>query len=585
MKTLKKLLFFLTPSERKQASAILVMIIIMAILDMIGVASILPFIAILFNPSQIETNLILNAMFKFSNNYDVVTHQQFLFVMGAVVFVLLIISLLFKAVTAFVQFNFVQNCDHSIGKRFLEGYLHQPYDWFLNRNSAEIGKNILSEVQQLIANGINPMMELIAKSSIIISLTILIFLVNPKIALITIGVFGFAYGLVFYFIRKILHRIGGIRLINNRLRFSIISEAFGAIKEVKIRGLEKFYVNKFTNPSKLFSQTTASSLIFAMMPRFILEATVFGFFLLIILYLFTKSDDLNSFLPIISMYVFAGYRLMPAFQQVYASFTQLAFCNTLLDKLYNDYKNLKNPTLNQDNDYLAPKKIITLNNICFSYPGTSKEILKNLNLTIAAKSFVGIIGATGSGKTTLIDIILGLLEAQNGIIKVDGEVITKQNLRSWQRSIGYVPQNIYLSDDTIAANIAFGIEPKDINHDIIEKAAEIANLHKFITDELPKQYQTIIGERGVRLSGGQCQRIGIARALYHNPQILIFDEATSALDNQTEQAVMNAVNKLGKDITIILITHRLVTTKKCDIIFKLENGRLVDQGSLNEIIN
>ena len=193
-------------------------------------------------------------------------------------------------------------------------------------------------------------------------------------------------------------------------------------------------------------------------------------------------------------------------------------------------------------------------------------------------------GVTGSGKTTTVDIILGLLEPQKGMLEVDEKIITKQNVRSWQRSVAYVPQYIYLSDDTVAANIAFGVESKKINQDMIEKSAKIAELHKFVTDELPKKYQTIIGERGIRLSGGERQRIGIARALYHNPQVLIFDEATSALDNQTEQAVMDAVNNLGKDITIILIAHRLSTVKNCDIIFKFENGRLVDQGSFDEII-
>ena len=193
-------------------------------------------------------------------------------------------------------------------------------------------------------------------------------------------------------------------------------------------------------------------------------------------------------------------------------------------------------------------------------------------------------GATGSGKSTTVDIILGLLEPQKGTLEVDGQVITKQNSRSWQRSIGYVPQSIFLADDTVAANIAFGVEPKDINQEAVEKAAKIANLHNFVSDELPKKYQTTIGERGVRLSGGQRQRIGVARALYHNPQVLILDEATSALDNQTEQAVMDAINNLGKDITIILIAHRLNTVKNCDKIFKFQNGTIVDQGTYDELI-
>ena len=234
---------------------------------------------------------------------------------------------------------------------------------------------------------------------------------------------------------------------------------------------------------------------------------------------------------------------------------------------------------------MSLNKKINLKNIHYNYPNTSRSALKDINLIIPAKSTVGLIGPTGCGKTTTIDIILGLLEAQKGTLEVDGKVITKQNSRSWQRSIGYVPQHIFLSDNTVSANIAFGEDPRSINQKAVEKATKIANLHNFVIDELSNHYQTTIGERGVRLSGGQRQRIGIARALYHNPQVLILDEATSALDNQTEKAVMDAVNNLSKNITIILIAHRLNTVKNCDIIFKLDKGQLVAQGTYDEIIN
>ena len=368
------------------------------------------------------------------------------------------------------------------------------------------------------------------------------------------------------------------------MRFTAVSEVFGAIKEIKVGGLEQKYINDFSNSAKIFANSQASARIIGQLPRYFLEALAFGGILLIIIYMMTQTGSFNNVLPIVSLYVFAGYRLMPALQQIYVSSTSLSFVSASLDKLYDDLKNLKLVNKNQNHGVLAINKKITLKNVYYNYPGTSRTALKDINLTIAAKSNVGIIGSTGSGKTTTVDIILGLLEPQKGMLEVDEKIITKQNVRSWQRSVGYVPQHIYLSDDTVAANIAFGVEPKNINQDMIEKSAKIAELHKFVIDELPKQYQTIIGERGIRLSGGQRQRIGIARALYHNPQVLIFDEATSALDNQTEQAVMDAVKNLGKDNTIILIAHRLSTVKNCDIVFKLENGKLVDQGSFDEII-
>jgi len=584
MQTFQKLFFLLSVHERKRAALLLIMITIMALLDMIGVASILPFMAVLTNPSLIETNLILNTMFQSSSIFGVENSQQFLFALGVLVFLLLIISLTFKAFTTYAQVRFVRMREYSISKRLLEGYLHQPYSWFLHRHSADLGKTILSEVSMITDNGINPLMELISKGMVTIALITLLILANPKLALIVGFSLSTAYVLIFYFIHNFIKRTGEDRLKNNQLRFTAVSEAFGAAKEVKVGGLEETYIRAFSNAAQIHAKTVASSQVIAILPRFILEAIAFGGVLLIVLYIMAQTGSFNNALPIVSLYVFAGYRLMPALQQIYASFTKFTFVGPSLNKLYDDLKSLKPFYKNQDQGALAFSKTIALKNIYYNYPESSRTALKDISLSIPAKSTIGLVGPTGSGKTTLVDIILGLLEPQKGTLEVDEKVITKKNSRSWQRSIGYVPQYIYLSDDTVAANIAFGLESKDINQEWIEKAAKVANLHEFIINELPKQYQTIIGERGIRLSGGQRQRIGIARALYHNPKILILDEATNALDNQTEKAVMDAVYKLRKNITIILIAHRLDTVKNCNINFLLDKGQIVDQGSFEELI-
>ena len=575
MQTFKKLLFLLTPHERKRAGLLLIMIIIMASLDMIGIASILPFMAVLSNPGLIETNVILNTIFKASSVFGVETNQQFLFASGFLVFILLITSLTFKALTTYAQIRFVQMREYTIGKRLIAGYLHQPYSWFLFRHSADIGKTILSEVQQIVGGGIRQLIELIAKGLVTIAVIALLVIVDPKLAFIVGFSLGSAYFLIFYFVRKYLKQVGEERIKNNQLRFTKVSEAFSAVKEIKVGGLEGVYIKGFSNSAKIFANTQAVSQIITQLPRFILEAIAFGGILLIVLYIMSQTGSFNSALPIVSLYVFAGYRLLPALQQIYASFTSLTFVGPSLDKLHDDLKKLNPFNKNQDQGILPFNKTIALKNIYYNYPNSSRVALKDINLTIPVKSTVGFVGATGSGKTTTVDIILGLLEAQKGTLEVDGKVITKQNSRSWQLSIGYVPQHIYLSDDTVVANIAFGVEPKYINQYRVEKAAKIANLHEFVIDELPKQYQTIIGERGVRLSGGQRQRIGIARALYHDPQVLILDEATSALDNETEKAVMDAVSNLISHVTIILIAHRLNTLKNCDVIFKLDKGQLV----------
>lgn len=585
MQTFKKLLFLLSPDERKNAGFLLIMIMMMALLDVIGVASILPFMAVLTKPSIIETNLILNTMFQFSKIFGVENSQQFIFALGILVFLLLVFSLTFKALTTYAQMRFVLMREYSIGRRLIKGYLYQPYSWFLGRHSADLGKTILSEVGQVIGLGLGQMMELIAKGVVAIAIITLLIIVDPKLAFIVGLSLAGIYLFIFYFIRGYLKRIGNKRLKNNQLRFTAVSEAFGATKEVKVGGLEQTYIKSFSDSAKIFAQSQASSQVVSQLPRFILEAIAFGGILLITLYIMALTGSLNSALPVISLYVFAGYRLMPALQQIYSSFTQLTFVGPSLDKLTSDIKNLKPFNGNQDKGVLSLNKAITLKNIHYEYPNASRTALKNINLSILAKSTVGIVGATGSGKTTTVDIILGLLEPQKGTLEVDGKVITQHNSRSWQRSIGYVPQHIYLSDDTIAANIAFGVEPHDIDLVAVEKAAKIANLHNFLIDELPEKYQTTIGERGVRLSGGQRQRIGIARALYYNPNILILDEATSALDSQTEKAVMDAVNNLRKDITIIIIAHRLATIKKCNKIVLLEKGQIKNEGTFEELKN
>ena len=584
LKFSKKLFSLLTPNEFKNVKFLIFMMLIMAILDTVGVASILPFMAVLSNPKLIETNLILSYMFNFSQNFGIENNQQFLFALGVLVFVLLIISLIFKAFTTFLQFRFVQMREYSIGKRIIAGYLHQPYSWFLSRNSADIGKTILDEVERIVRGGFKSIMELISKSAIIFALLSLLFFVNFNLTL-TVGItIGGTYVITFYFIRKFLNRIGKVRLEKNKLRFIAVSESFGAAKEIKVAGLEESYIKRFSSPAYVVALTQVYVQIVAQLPRYILEATAFGGVLITILYLMNQSGNFSSALPIISLYVYAGYRLIPAIQSIYASFTALTFISPSLDNLTQDIKSLKPFDDNQKKGVMPFNDEILLRNISFNYPNSSRAVLNNINLSIPEKSTVGLVGPSGSGKTTIVDIILGLLEANKGILQVDGETISKNNRRSWQKNIGYVPQHIFLADDTIAANIAFGINPENINQNSVEKASKIANLHNFVIDELPSKYQTVIGERGIRLSGGQRQRIGIARALYHNPKLLILDEATSALDNYTEEVVMEAVNNLRKNITIILIAHRLNTVKKCDIVFKIEKGQIVHKGDYEEIV-
>ena len=584
MSILKKLLFLLSPPERKKAYLLLMMITISSLLDMMGVASITPFIAVLSNPNLIETNFVINNIFKILSKFGVKTDEEFLLALGMLVFLLLIISQFFKAFTAYVQTRFIYMSEYNISKRLVESYLSQPYSWFLSHNSADLGKNILSEVAIVISGGMSQLLDLIAKSILTIVFITLLILVDPKLTIIIGFSLGCCYLLIFFLVKKYLSRIGEDRIKNNHLRFMTVSEMFGAAKEVKTLGLEETYIKNFSKSAKIVAITQSLSTVVSQLPRFILETIAFGGILLIILYKTSQDTSFNNSLPIISLYVFAGYRLLPALQQIYGAFSRLVFAIPSINKLYCDFINIKpHHKINNKGSFIFNKEI-NFKNVCYNYPSTSQKALKDINLTIPAKSICGFVGSTGCGKTTTVDIILGLLEPQRGTLDVDGQVITKQNSMAWRRLIGYVSQNIYLKDDTIMANIAFGVEPKDINQEIVETASKNANLHNFVINELPNKYHTIVGERGVRLSGGQRKRIGIARALYHNPKVLILDEATSALDNKTEKTVMDAVTNLDKNITVILIAHRLSTVIKCDKIFFLENGELKAEGTYDKLI-
>ncbi len=580
MRTILSLIDLLTPSERKRACLLLSMILVMAMLDMIGVASIMPFMAVLANPNLVQTNTFLYAIYTKLGLSD---PQIFLLMLGILVFVLLVLSLAFKALTTYAQLHFTLMREYSISKRLVEGYLHQPYSWFLRRHSADLGKTILSEVNTVIHGIMTPMMTLIAHGAVAIALLMLLILIDPKLAFIVGLTLAVAYTAIFKANSSLLSRIGKERVKANQERFTAVSEAFGAFKEVKLGGLEKAYIKRFSAPAQTYAHHQATAQVISQLPRFALEAIAFGGMLLVILYLMAQSSSFANTLPIIALYAFAGYRLMPALQHIYGAATQLRFAGSALDALHADLMSLQPSHSNPNQNSISIKQAIMLNQIQYSYPNALRPAIKNLNLSIPAKSIVGLVGVTGSGKTTIVDLILGLLVAQEGTIVVDGQVIKEHNRRAWQRTIGYVPQQIYLADNTVTANIAFGLDAIDIDQTAVERAAKIANLHEFVINELPQQYQTTVGERGIRLSGGQRQRIGIARALYKNPQVLILDEATSALDNLTERAVMDAVHNLGNEITVILIAHRLSTVKACDIIFLLDKGELKAQGTFDEL--
>ena len=585
MKTLRKILDLLSPSEKKNAFFLFFLILLMAILDTLGIASVLPFVAVLSNPKIVETNIILNNFFQISENLGVTNINQFLFFLGTLSFLFLILSLIVKVITTYLQTRFCYMREYTISKRLIEGYLHQPYIWFLKKNSSELGKNILAEVHRVIDESVIPMMNFIAQSAVLLAITTLLFIVEPTVTLIAGLILGISFAIIFYFTKNILKKLGSEHLKENTKRFKIVSEAFGAVKEIKVRGLENFFSHEFKVPAKIYANNASFSSIISLLPRYFVEGVSFGGMIILVLIFLFNGREITNIIPILSLFALAGYRILPSLQQIFFAISHMRFASPHLDVLHKDFTNLSinNNEISNLANIISLNKLINLENICFNYPDSTQLVLKNINLTIPVSSKIGIVGATGSGKTTLVDLIIGLIEPSQGKLSVDENIIGKSNKRLWQKKIGYVPQNIYLSDRSVASNIAFGVDENDINYEALEQAAKNADLHNFIIEELPEQYDTIVGERGVRLSGGQCQRIGIARALYHKPQVLVLDEATSALDNDTEKKIIHCINNLQYDVTIIIIAHRLTTVKKCDTIFVLDGGEIKANGSFEKL--
>lgn len=580
--TYNKIWILLNARERKRSVQLLTIMILMAFFEVLGVGSIMPFLSVLGNPQVIESNQYL----AFAYNYFSFENKDaFLIFLGVFALIILIISALFRSLATYANARFSNMRRHSISRQLLSKYLHQPYSFFLSRNSSEMSKVILSEVDIFIGQVMQPSLNLMTYIVVTVALTGFLIVVDPVLAFILVVLFGTFYSMTYLIIRKYLIKMGLELQKANEKRFKIVSETIGGIKDLKVLGRESAYLNSFDKPSEVFSSYQASSTTLSQVPQYIVEVLAFGSLLVMSMYTIVSNEtDLGTMLPVLGLYALGALKLKPAIQQIYSSVSSLRFGQPVLKAILNDLHQKSQQEISILNNLkrLSLRKQLKLKNINFHYPNTKNLALLDISVDIKANSTVGIIGTTGAGKSTLVDIILGLLMPTGGNIEIDDNMLNPDNIRQWQNAIGYVPQSIFLADDTIACNIAFGIEKEEIDMAQVEKVAEMAQVHEFVL-RLNNGYDTIIGERGVRLSGGQRQRLGIARALYHEPELLVLDEATSALDNQTEAEVMKAIDNMSGSKTIIMIAHRLSTVERCDKIITLENGKITNIKSKEEL--
>ncbi len=574
----------LSRKEKIQLLLLLFGSILLGIIEVLGVSSIMPFIAVAAQPELIQTNAYLSKIYtvlQFSSE------RNFLIALGMLMFAFVIIRNTYLAFFHYAQTRFSSMRRHSLSLKLFRIYLSQKYPFFLNKNSYEFVKNIVGEIDNLINGVILQMVNILTYIFQILLLSLFLFYINPFTTLIITLTLVVVYGCIFLLIKKEVLRLGRERFHLNTMRMRYVNEAFWGIKEVKITGCEKSFIKSFTGPSKQLSKNVTKEEIMGVIPKHILEIVAFSSILFFIMVMIINTENFTMVISSISVYAYAGYRLMPSVQSLFRAFSKLKYSMHAASKIVDEfaYQNSDMDTVDQDVARMPFDKNIHVQNLCFTYESTQNKVLKNININIPVNSLIGFAGKTGSGKTTLVDILLGLLIQQEGQIDIDGVKIDSGNIRSWQKNLGYVPQSIYLSNDTIASNIAFGHTAETMDFKAVRDAAKLAQIDDFVMNELPDQYDTRIGERGIRLSGGQRQRIGIARALYRNPSVLVMDEATSALDNQTEKDVMAAIDGLSGKKTILLIAHRLSTLRKCDQIFYLDKGEVIRQGTYEELFN
>jgi ABC-type multidrug transport system fused ATPase/permease subunit len=577
MKSLELALRLLTPAERKTAMLIMPLIILSGFSDMVGVAMIFPFLKVLGEPEIIQANSYLSAFYAFGG---FTSTDEFIVFLGIAFCGMLMATAGLKILTVYVANRWLEGRVHSLSKRLLTAYLQQPYPFMLQRNSSELVANMLSETARIVSQVFRAFSEFVVSAVTLVFMVVLLLVINPSVTLLAMGTFSALYAVLLLSVRRISNHLGLRILSSNRQRHRLAMEALIGGKQVRLLNRERTLVERYARPSSDYAHATALSNTVRMAPRHIIEALAIGATVLMTLILTARSGGTGSaamanILPTLGVFVLALYRMMPAFQRGYNASVSLRLSSASARAILEDVRSAAAlPPLPQKVTPLRFEKSIEFRQVSFRYPGAEEDSLKDVTFTITAGMSVGIVGRTGAGKTTLMDLILGLLEPSSGEIRIDGRKLSPGEIRAWRANVGYVQQDIYLSDATVAQNIAFGVPEAEIDTQKLRAAARMAQIEDFILRELPDGYETFVGERGVRLSGGQRQRLSIARALYPEPEVIVFDEATSALDSTTEAQVMAEISKLAGAQTLIMVAHRHTTVRDCDIILTLENGAL-----------
>lgn len=581
----RKLNDVLVAREKLKVIVIFVGAVCMSLLGAAGIAPILPFIQLAADRSLVWENEYTKQVLV---HLDFITRDNVLYYAGIGVMVFIFLAAASNLAFRWLMVRFTWGIANTMALRLLENYCYSPYEIFLTKDTKKMSFKILNEITTMATGILLPVAHLFASIFTALFLFILMLIVDFQISVIIFLTVGSTYVGIYFLFENHIKKLGETRVDNATRRFAAAEEILQNIKTTKVFGKELFFLQKFSHASHKFTEAQSKAPLYMDSPKSIIETITFGIIIGVVLYIEAFLGGLNAYIPKLSLFALAGYRLLPALQQCYFSLTDIKYNLPGLDKLHADILELPFEIAKANKEDEPPDSInyhneISLKDVHFKYPVADEKLFNGIYLSIKKGQRIAFIGSTGSGKSTLVDLIMGLLTPEAGGVYVDNHLLQKSDWQAWRNRVGYVPQEIFLINESVQENIAFGLDDSEISTEALLDAARIADIKEFIETELGEGFATKVGERGIRLSGGQKQRIGLARALYHKPDVLVLDEATSALDNKTEKSIMNSIDKLPLDLTIIMVAHRLTTVKDCDVIYVLNKGEIVDHGSYDEL--
>lgn len=584
IETLKRLFEIFPHSDRWKFAALFVLMMIGTVLELIGIGMIPLFVASLATPQTILNNQWLGPVAAF---IGIKTAKDLLFYGGIGLIIIFVLKGAYAVWYKYMKARFINNRYVMISSRLFEAYLSAPYTLHIERNTAELIRNVNMESRFVSTKILMPFVTILKDGVTALGIFCLLMVFKPLITVFAFLLIGGGGALFLRIMRKRLRRYGKIGSKERKRMIQGVEEGLGGYKDVTVMNRQQFFIDRFKKYVRNLNNARIKKVVISSFIRPGIEFLSVVGIVLIAFFMIWQGQTLASIIPILALFGTATVRLMPAIQKIVTNINQIQYFDHALEPVYRDMKDLQKNYREIANNRRNKSKLpffqqIELKDIWFRYPNSEQYVLENVNLSIHKKTAVGFVGPTGAGKSTVVDVILGLLEHQSGQVLVDGTDIS-ENKRAWQNNVGYIPQFIYLSDDTIRNNIAFGIPDNLISDAKVEAALQAAQLGEFVNN-LPAELDTKVGENGIKLSGGQRQRVGIARALYDNPDVLIMDEGTASLDKLTEKHVIKAIEALKGERTIIMIAHNLSTVQNCDKLFMMKQGRIIDSGTYNELL-